>query len=73
MVGELRLLSDQSFARDSRTACLWQSFVTNQNKMTSMFQAAMKKLVVLGHNRADLVDCSEVLPPPAAPVTKAPT
>jgi hypothetical protein len=41
--------------------------------MNSMFAASMAKLAILGQNRADLVDCSEVLPPPAAPVTKPPT
>jgi len=72
-VGELRLQSDHNFARDSRTSCLWQSFVTDQRKMASMFAEAFKKMAILGHNREDLVDCSEVLPPPAAPVTKPPT
>ena len=72
-VGEIRLQSDSNFARDSRTACLWQSFVTDQQKMASMFAAAMSKLAILGHNRANLVDCSEVLPAPAPPVTKPPT
>jgi hypothetical protein len=73
LVGEMRLQSDHNFARDSRTSCLWQSFVTNQNKMTSMFAASMKKLAIVGHNRANLIDCSEVLPPAAPPITKPPT
>jgi hypothetical protein len=69
----MRLQSDHDLARDSRTSCLWQSFVTDQQKMNSMFAASMAKLAILGNNRANLVDCSEVLPPPAAPVTKPPT
>lgn len=59
----MRLLSDSNFARDSRTSCLWQSFVTNQSKMSSMFRAAMAKMAIIGHARSSLVDCSEVLPP----------
>jgi manganese peroxidase len=34
--------------------------------MISRFEAAMAKLSVLGHNPRDLVDCSEVIPVPAA-------
>ncbi|TCD71226.1 Manganese peroxidase 3 [Steccherinum ochraceum] len=48
--GEIRLQSDSELARDSRTACEWQSFVNNQSKMQSAFKAAMLKLSVLGHN-----------------------
>jgi hypothetical protein len=62
-VGELRLLSDQEFARDSRTACLWQTFITNQSLMASRFKAAMLKLSIIGQNRARLIDCTEALPP----------
>lgn len=60
---ELRLLTDQGLARDPRTACQWQSFVNNQNRMASEFKAAMAKLAILGQDRSDLVDCSEALPP----------
>jgi len=61
-VGELRLQSDQSFAQDSRTACLWQSFITDQAKMASQFRAAMIKLATVGQDVNRLVDCSEALP-----------
>lgn len=60
--GEIRLQSDSELARDSRTACHWQSFVTNQAAMASEFSAAMLKLSILGHSLSSLVDCSEVIP-----------
>ncbi|KIJ44687.1 class II peroxidase [Sphaerobolus stellatus SS14] len=63
-VGELRLLSDQTFARDSRTACTWQGFVNQQEKMANAFQAAMAKLAVIGQDKSSLIDCSEVVPIP---------
>ncbi|KZT38834.1 peroxidase [Sistotremastrum suecicum HHB10207 ss-3] len=72
-VGELRLLSDSNFARDSRTACTWQSYVNNQSKMTSQFAAVMAKLAVIGHNPADLIDCSEVIPAATPPAGKPAT
>jgi len=61
-VGELRLQSDQSFAQDSRTACLWQSFITDQSAMASQFRAAMIKLATVGQDVSSLVDCTEALP-----------
>jgi len=72
-VGELRLQSDSAFARDSRTSCTWQSFINNQQLMASRFQAAMKKLAILGHLRSTLIDCSEVVPDNIGPVTKPAT
>ncbi|KAI0367672.1 manganese peroxidase 2 [Pilatotrama ljubarskyi] len=69
--GELRLQSDSELARDSRTACEWQSFVNNQAKLQSAFKAAFRKMTVLGHNPSDLIDCSEVVPTPPAPASKA--
>ena len=72
-VGEMRLQSDAAFARDPRTACTWQSFVNNQQLMANRFQAAMKKLAILGHVRSSLVDCSEVVPNNVGPVTKPAT
>lgn len=62
--GEIRLQSDSELARDSRTACEWQSFVDNQAKMQNAFKAAMLKLSVLGHDINNMVDCSEVIPEP---------
>ncbi|KAJ7577385.1 manganase peroxidase [Mycena floridula] len=64
--GEMRLQSDFAIARDSRTACEWQSFVNNQAKIQSAFKAAMRKMSILGHNEKDLIDCSEIIPKPAA-------
>ncbi|OBZ66256.1 Versatile peroxidase VPL2 [Grifola frondosa] len=64
--GEFRLQSDAEIARDPRTACEWQSFITDHTSMVSKFERVMSKLAVLGHNPADLIDCSEVIPVPAA-------
>ncbi|KAF8889528.1 putative versatile peroxidase [Gymnopilus junonius] len=63
--GTLRLQSDHSLARDTRTACIWQSFANNQQKMASEFGAAVFKLSLLGQNAAALTDCSDLIP--AAP------
>jgi len=63
--GEFRLQSDFLLARDSRTACEWQSFANNQALMVSKFEAVMKKLAVVGHNPLTLTDCSEVIPVPS--------
>nr|ADK26471.3 manganese peroxidase 1 [Hericium erinaceus]AFN26984.1 manganese peroxidase 1 [Hericium erinaceus] len=60
--GEMRLQSDSELARDSRTACLWQGFVNEQTKMMTEFQSAMSKLAILGHNRDDMIDCSDLIP-----------
>ncbi|KAJ7093358.1 heme peroxidase [Mycena belliarum] len=62
--GVIRLNTDQSLARDSRTACAWQSFANNQAKMQSEFRAAMSKLALIGQDRAKMVDCSDVIPVP---------
>ncbi|THV06761.1 manganese dependent peroxidase 1 [Dendrothele bispora CBS 962.96] len=68
--GEIRLQSDSELARDSRTACEWQSFATNQAKLQSAFKAAMLKLSLLGHDQSQLIDCSEVIPVPRAVTDK---
>ncbi|KAJ3492267.1 hypothetical protein NLI96_g116 [Meripilus lineatus] len=70
--GEIRLQSDHTLARDSRTACEWQSFVNNQAKLQNAFKASMAKLAVLGQNVDDLVDCSDVIPIPK-PLNEAAT
>ncbi|KAH9942326.1 heme peroxidase [Epithele typhae] len=57
--GEFRLASDGLLARDSRTACEWQSFVNDQQLMLTKFTAAMAKMAVLGFDPSTLVDCSE--------------
>jgi len=65
--GEFRLLSDSLLARDSRTACAWQSLALSQSLMASQFAAAMAKLALLGHSSSSLIDCTEVIgiAPPA--------
>jgi hypothetical protein len=64
--GEFRLQSDQQLARDSRTACEWQSFGTDQDKLQNRFQFIFEAMGQLGHDPATLTDCSDVLPVPAA-------
>lgn len=68
--GELRLQSDFALARDSRTACIWQGFVNEQELMAQSFKAAMAKLAILGHSRSSLIDCSDVVPAPKPAVKK---
>ncbi|KAJ7829319.1 heme peroxidase [Mycena olivaceomarginata] len=72
LAGEFRLQSDFELARDPRTACEWQSFVNDQNLMATNFRAAMSKMAILGQSRADLTDCSEVIPTPK-PVPDSPS
>ncbi|KZV83185.1 manganese peroxidase precursor [Exidia glandulosa HHB12029] len=76
--GEFRLQSDFTCARDPRTACTWQSFVSNQTLMAARFATAMAKLTLLGQDVLTLTDCTELIPrsPPAAsqavfPATKS--
>ncbi|KAJ7106689.1 substrate-free manganese peroxidase [Mycena epipterygia] len=71
--GELRLESDFNIAHDERTACFWQGFVNEQELMALSFKAAMAKLAVLGHNPADLIDCSDVVPAVVKTPVKAAT
>ncbi|EKM80806.1 hypothetical protein AGABI1DRAFT_71350 [Agaricus bisporus var. burnettii JB137-S8] len=60
--GELRLESDGLLARDERTACDWQLFATDQQKMASAFSDAMVKLSLVGQDKSQLIDCSDVIP-----------
>nr|BAA33449.1 manganese peroxidase [Pleurotus ostreatus] len=71
LAGEIRIQSDHDLARDSRTACEWQSFVNNQAKLQSAFKAAMDKLATLGQDRSKLIDCSDVIPVPKPLQSKA--
>ncbi|KAF9467309.1 class-II peroxidase [Collybia nuda] len=71
LLGELRLQSDHDLARDSRTACTWQSFANNQSKMQREFKAAMLKLSLVGQKKAHMIDCSEVIPKPQSLKTRA--
>ncbi|TFK44517.1 RBPa precursor [Crucibulum laeve] len=71
--GEMRLQSDHDLARDSRTACAWQSLANNQARMQAQFKVVMQKLSLLGQNQANMVDCSEVIPvPQPLPATAKP-
>ncbi|KAI0757808.1 manganese peroxidase isozyme precursor [Daedaleopsis nitida] len=63
--GEFRLFSDANIARDARTACEWQSFITDHASMVTKFERVMVKLATLGHNPRTLTDCSDVIPVPA--------
>ncbi|KAK7037309.1 hypothetical protein VNI00_011300 [Paramarasmius palmivorus] len=69
--GEFRLASDFALARDPRTSCRWQSNINNQQVMQTRFRNVMAKLAVTGHNRDDLVDCSEIIPVPKSLSKKA--
>ncbi|KAK7449333.1 fungal class II heme-containing peroxidase [Stygiomarasmius scandens] len=64
--GTLRLQSDSELARDSRTACTWQAFATNQQLMAARFGPALFKLSLLGQNANELTDCSALIPQPPA-------
>ncbi|KAJ7635751.1 putative versatile peroxidase [Mycena polygramma] len=65
VLGELRLQSDHLMARDSATSCAWQSFAGQQSRVQSAFASAFLRMGNIGHNPADLIDCSDVIP--AAP------
>ena len=71
LAGEMRLQSDFELARDSRTACEWQSFVNNQPKIQGRFHDAFHDLSLLGQNIDDLIDCSEVIQTPPPPASNA--
>lgn len=60
--GMVRLPSDALLARDERTACTWQSFILDEDKMRSEFGAAMVKLSLVHQDQDQLVDCSELIP-----------
>ncbi|TCD71217.1 Versatile peroxidase vpl1 [Steccherinum ochraceum] len=64
LAGEMRLQSDHDLARDSRTACEWQSFVNNPTKLRNRFSDVVLKLSLLGHDQSTLTDCSEIIPVP---------
>ncbi|KIJ47108.1 class II peroxidase, partial [Sphaerobolus stellatus SS14] len=72
-VGQMRLQSDFALARDPRTACTWQEFINEQEKMSAAFRAAMAKLAVVGQDSRNFIDCSEVVPIPKPAVKKPAT
>jgi cytochrome c peroxidase len=45
-------------------------FLVGQANLQAKFRAAMAKLAILGHNRANMVDCSDVIPVPKPVVGK---
>jgi len=70
--GELRLESDNLLATDDSTSCLWQANV-DQESMVTNFASAMAKLAVIGQDTSDFIDCTDVIPTPAAlPATATP-
>ncbi|KAI0263833.1 manganese peroxidase isozyme precursor [Gloeopeniophorella convolvens] len=46
--GEFRLQSDFAIARDPRSACEWQSLITDHSSMVSRFESVMKRLATVG-------------------------
>ena len=71
--GEMRLQSDHLLARDSRTACEWQSFTNDQEKFEETFPDVFNRLAVLGVDTNTLIDCSELIPqPPPLPANVRP-
>ncbi|TFK89721.1 class II peroxidase [Polyporus arcularius HHB13444] len=60
-----RLSSDAAIARDPNTACAWQSYIGDDDRMREAFRKAMMKVATLGHKIEDLVDCSHVIPVPS--------
>ncbi|KAI0708498.1 versatile peroxidase VPS1 [Earliella scabrosa] len=70
LAGEVRLQSDALLARDRRTACEWQSFVSNHDLMVQRFTKAMAKMTTLGNDVRKLTDCSEVIPVPKPAASK---
>ncbi|KXN90157.1 Versatile peroxidase VPL1 [Leucoagaricus sp. SymC.cos] len=62
--GEIRIASDQGLARDQRTACDWTDFALDQAKMSQEFGNAMLKLSLLGQDKNQMIDCSDVIPQP---------
>ncbi|KAJ6529008.1 fungal versatile peroxidase from pleurotus Eryngii [Mycena capillaripes] len=65
LAGEMRLQSDHLMARDSETNCAWQSFAGNLPAVHTSFTSAFNRMSVIGHNPANLIDCSDIIP--AAP------
>ena len=61
---EGRFQSDFAIARDDRSACSWQGFINQQDKMTSAFKRAMAKLALIGQDEHKLITCSSVIPEP---------
>ncbi|KAJ6610562.1 lignin peroxidase LiP2 precursor [Mycena sp. CBHHK59/15] len=62
VAGVMRLQSDHLMARDSATNCAWQSFAGNLAAVHSAFPPAFSKMAIIGHNPANLIDCSDIIP-----------
>ncbi|KAK7455279.1 hypothetical protein VKT23_011152 [Stygiomarasmius scandens] len=69
---EFRLQSDYLLARDSRTACYWQSFIEDDSAIGPRFAKAMEKLSLVGQNKDSLVDCSHMVPDVAGIAVRSP-
>lgn len=48
-------------------------FIDEEELMASRFKEAMSRLAVVGHNPADLIDCSAVVPKPVPALRKPAT
>lgn len=57
-----RVLSVSAFIELPRLDGFLKCHSDEQEFMAASFKAAMAKLAVLGHNRNDLIDCSDVVP-----------
>ena len=64
---------DRICGLDPRTACTWQGFVNEQEKMSAAFAKVMAKLAVVGQDTSNFVDCSEVVPAATPPLRKSAT
>jgi len=61
-----RLKSDFALAHHPLTACHMHSYINNQEALKTDFAPAFAKMAVIGVNKNDLYDCTEVLPQPIA-------
>jgi cytochrome c peroxidase len=59
-----RLKSDLGMAHHPLTACHMHSFINDQQALQETFAPAFAKMAVIGVNKRDLYDCTEVLPDP---------
>ncbi|KAI0755052.1 heme peroxidase [Daedaleopsis nitida] len=59
-----RFSSDSAIARHPRTACAWQSYIGEDERLRTAFRQAMLKVSTLGQKMHELTDCSDVIPEP---------
>jgi len=67
---EIRLNSDSVLARDPRTACQWQSYISDAQQMATDFGNSYFKMSMIGQSAfADqMYDCSKALQIPTPPL-----